>query len=111
MKIKSNLLVDLSNLSNGGQQVGNLSSVSKSLTIRPNRLGQNNNWRAKGKRSKGTTPWPATHIKRMVITKERVKMMNTDELLDLTDQDLEELELVEEFEVNLANDKGYIKQR
>jgi len=28
-------------------------------------------------------------------------MMNTDELLDLTDQDLEELELVEEFEVNL----------
>ena len=38
-------------------------------------------------------------------------MMNTDELLDLTDQDLEELELVEEFEVNLANDKGYIKQR
>jgi len=37
----------------------------------------------------------------MVITKERVKMMNTDELLDLTDQDLEELELVEEFEVNL----------
>ena len=35
-------------------------------------------------------------------------MMNTDELLDLTDQDLEELELVEEFEVNLANDRrGY----
>ena len=28
-------------------------------------------------------------------------MMNTDELLNLTDQDLEELELVEEFEVNL----------
>ena len=27
--------------------------------------------------------------------------MHTDELLDLTDQDLEELELVEEFEINL----------
>jgi len=33
-------------------------------------------------------------------------MMHTDELLDLTDQDLEELELVEEFEVNLANDRS-----